>query len=70
MPLDHMSQHLIDQYLITVVHFVIGIPLLIAIMRSRSSAVIDEPALTLPHEFKESLEGSADTGVEFSPVDS
>ncbi|MFL0760258.1 MAG: hypothetical protein AB8B38_06700 [Prochlorococcus sp.] len=63
-----MSQHLIDQYLITVVHFVIGIPLLIAIMRSRSSAVIDEPALTLPHEVKESLEVSGDMGVELSPV--
>ena len=68
MPLDHMSQHLIDQYLIAVLHFVIGIPLLIAIMRSRSMAVIDEPTMTLPHEIKESLEGSGDAGAEVSPV--
>ncbi len=40
-PLCQMSQHAIDQYLITAVHFVIGVPLLIAIMRARSRAAID-----------------------------
>jgi len=36
-----MSRHLIDQYLITAFYFVIGVPLLIAIMRARSRAAID-----------------------------
>ena len=35
---DLMSQYQIDLYLITLFHFLIGVPLIISVMRARSMA--------------------------------